>query len=319
MSLHEITSLDVMAIAHPREIHPHMIVPSYIEDIHGPGCDKIYTDEPITDIQGRVFHFDVPLTPVKLIPSANEFLTKLKARGSTHINLLCAEYVAFRYERFAGINRDVGILLQLPRPRAQNALNMAKDKDGDVKASKMKNKHLKALVLRLRGKEDEYLEAVKASWLHHDHGNFEHKLQYYKDLGALMQFASEQSREILRILLEMVLEGKTVKEKNWDNDGFEFFWRIVYDVDAPVRASAPHVQDMPAPPEPDADTKRKAPSEDGEEESLPQKKFKRGGYVPREGEWKCGKCGWWNNFDFCNRKNRHEQSICIGRRGGTQG
>jgi hypothetical protein len=155
MSLHNTTSLDDMAIAHPREISPHMIVPSYIEDIHGPGCDKIYTDDPITGIQGRVFHFDVPLTPVKLIPSATGFLDKLKSRGSTHINLLCAEYVAFRYERFAGIDRDVGILLQLPRPRAQNTLNMAKDKDGEVKASKMQNKHLKALVMRLRGKEDE--------------------------------------------------------------------------------------------------------------------------------------------------------------------
>jgi hypothetical protein len=303
-------------ITRGREIPPHIICPSYREEVNG--NYKIFTDDPAIGITGRIFHFDVPLAPVKLTPRSHDILNKLKPRGATYINLLCAEYVAFRYERFKGKNRDVGVLLQLPRNRAKKALDMVKDKDGEAKAKKMQNEHLKALVIRLRGKEEQYLEAVRASWLHHDHGNFEYKVQYYKDLGVLMQLESEQSREILRVLLEMVLEMKIVKRKDWDNFGVEFVWRIIYDVEAPVEAVGPHVEYMPAQPRLETNKKRKTPSDDDHEERQPRpKKATRGGYVPSAGEWKCSKCDWWSNLEFCNRKDRHGQSVCIGRRSGT--
>jgi hypothetical protein len=272
------------------EIPPHIICPSYREEVNG--NYKIFTDDPTIGITGRIFHFDVPLAPVKLTPRSHDILNKLKARGATYINLLCAEYVAFRYERFKGKNRDVGVLLQLPRNRAKRALDMAKDKDGEAKAKKMQNEHLKALVIRLSGKGEQYLEAVKASWLHHDHGNFEHKLQYYKDLGVLMQLENEQSREILRVLLEMVLEGKIGKKKDWDNFGVEFVWRIIYDIEEPVETFGQHVQHMPAPPRLEPNKKRKAPYDDDQEEIRPgPKKARKGGYIPSAGEWKCSKCG----------------------------
>jgi hypothetical protein len=116
----------------------------------------------------------------------------------------------------------------------------------------------------------------------------------------------------------MVLEGKIVKRKDWDNFGVEFVWRITYNIEEPVEAFGQHVQHMPAPPRLETNKKRKASYDDDQEEIwLRLKKARKGGYVPSAGDWKCSKCGWWSNLEFCNRKDRREQSVCIGRRSGT--
>jgi hypothetical protein len=185
----------------------------------------------------KVFSFRVPLTPVTLSNSAHDALNKLKTRSSTHINLLCGDWKGFRTGHFVpladkpNIIRDAGILLQLPGNRAKKAIDMVQDEE--AKVDKLKNEHLKALIIKMKAKPKEYVEQVKLAWDYYNtrkHEEYEHMVRYYKDVGLLMQLPDEQVRAVLHILLRMIEEGRITTDKDSDKlTPDPFSWRIVYE------------------------------------------------------------------------------------------
>lgn len=124
-------------IAHRDGIPPQIIMPYYRDDTKD-DCD-VFTDDREIGIRSRLWHFDVPAVSPPLAARSRDILNRLKSRCSTHVTLLYGEYMGFQQERFEGLNRDAGIMLQLPRSRAPRALKMARGEDAEVRADKLQN------------------------------------------------------------------------------------------------------------------------------------------------------------------------------------
>lgn len=308
--------------------------------------------EPVDALHQPFQPFHMAPQSTELSAGAMATFDKLKTRSALHIKLLAEDVERFRdFKPKAesdkqSMLRDVGILLQLRSQTVESVFAIIKGPQDKV--DKVKNAELKKLIEKMRGKwEDSYIETVEHTWSEFDKKKCaagEQGVRYYKDLGLLMQFSAEQHCALVEKLLGMVQTGEIEEDPDevvMGRKNFEFYfmreergkWVVVADEGAGRKRKMDGegtackkrkaLEEKHAQGEHRAQKKKKMvmktekiikteKTDDGEKrrEYVPNK------YVPKKGEWKCGKCGWYSVGGWCTKKDWRGMSMCIGRREG---
>ncbi|RMZ70639.1 hypothetical protein GMOD_00000762 [Pyrenophora seminiperda CCB06] len=294
--------------------------------------------EPVDALQQPFQPFHMALQTTVLNPGATAIFEKLKNRSALHIKLLAEDVEGLRALEFEPKNdkesvlRDVGVLLQLSSKMAGSLLGVVKGPED--KLGKVKNADLKKLVAKLREKKSEhYVKMVENKWKEIDTRKSAagtEGMTYFKDLGLLMQFSVEQHCALVGKLLCMIQKGEIQEDATevlMGRKSFEFYylaqaggkWSVVSDPCTSKKRKAEdeveaHGGDQHVQKKNRMMMKKRESEIHGRKRHDFVRKYIPKKYVPRVGEWKCNKCGWYSVGGWCSRMDRFGGAICIGRR-----
>lgn len=266
---------------------------------------------------------------VTLSAGTTPVFDKLKTRSALHIKLLAKDVQSLSSfqpdnDDRESILRDVGILLQLRSKTVESVFAVVKGPK--AKVYRVNNAQLKKVIEEMRCKiSEDYVEIVEEKWRELDTRKSdagEEGVQYYKDLGLLMQFSMHQHCALMEKLIIMIRKGEIEQDTTevlMGKESFEFYfmkevkgqWVVVsegLDADRKRKAEDDEAQGGHWAENMNKEKKNKVHGGEKRREHKPRK------YVPRHGEWKCGKCGWYSVGGWCTRQDRRGNSICIGRR-----